>query len=243
MKRAPSPRLALGLSVGALVLALAPATSSCQDRDPACNREPAGSLTAYILPAPPAMHFAGTVRVLSVGAVGEDGMQRAVVRDTAAAGLDTLVYGAPAAAGVAPLPLSEGELVGLVVDYVGGFPSASGILITDGSGVRLAGASEQRPGMTVLTGGIPGWTVEMLPATCDSRLQNDCYDSVTNAPLRLASGGDSVTLYQGESADLGVWRARCLTSQVVSYNSRCTDAGLVGVSYVIARRDSASAGN
>ncbi len=225
-----------GLALGLGAMAAASGPSSCEDADPACGVEPTGSITTYVVAHPEIMHFQATVRVLSISGFDGSGMQTVVVRDTASAETDTLAYGAPPSTDAPPLPLRVGDVVTVTLDHVGGFPTAQGILVVDEVGLLFAAASEQRPGTTVLTGGVPGFTLTLLPATCESRPHNKCYDSIRNAPFHVVHGSDSVTVYQGESADLDPWVVHCFTAQAVDYNSNCADAGLIGISYAVARR-------
>ncbi len=235
MRLRPQIPSVLAVLTGASVLALGAGSTSCRDAEPECTREPTGSITAYMASDPEAMHYAATVRVESVSAFDEQGMQRLVVRDTSGAALDTLAYGAPPEAGAPSLPVQEGDVIDLVLDHVGGFPSASGILIRDDGGLRFLGVADQRPGQTVLKGGIPGWDLALGAGTCESRPHDECYDAVINAPLRVAHDADTLQVYHGESGKLGAWRVSCYTAQRVDYTSNCADAGLVGVSYTIDR--------
>jgi len=225
-----------GLLAALAAVAAITGPSSCQDTDPSCRVKPTGSIFAYVLSRTDLMHYHATVRVLTVSSFDSTGTQRAVVRDTTGAEPDTLVYGAPPSAQAPPLPLQPGDLVDVTLDHVGGFPTVDGLLITDGIGLLFAAASDVGAGAHVLKDGLPGFTMAMLPPTCDSRPHNGCYDSIRNVPIHVTHGPDSVTLYQGESADLDPWVVHCFTSQVVDYNSNCLDAGLIALSYAIARR-------
>jgi hypothetical protein len=236
MTRLPRNPLFAVLLLGLGVLAATGGPSSCKDADPTCGVEPTGSITTYVVSHPEIMHFRATVRVLSISGFDGTGMQTVVVRDTASAEVDTLAYGAPPSTQAPPLPLRVGDLVTVTLDHIGGFPTAQGILVVDEVGVLFAAASEQRPGTTVLADGLPGFTLTLLPSTCESRPHNECYDSIRNAPLRVEHGPDTVTVFQGESADLDPWVVHCFTAQAVDYNSNCADAGLIGVSYAVARR-------
>jgi hypothetical protein len=228
--------IAAGLLLGLTAMVAVTGPSSCEDTDPACKVEPTGSIVTYVVSHPELMHYHATVRVLSVSSFDSTGMQTLVVRDTTTAAVDTLVYGAPPSTKVPPVPLRIGDLVTVTLDHVGGWPTVQGILITDGIGVLFAAASDDRPGGHVLKDGLPGFTLELLPPTCDSRPHNDCYDSIRNAPFRVTHGSDSVTVYHGESADIDPWVVHCFTAQAVEYNSNCADAGLIGLSYAVARR-------
>ncbi len=132
-------------------------------------------------------------------------------------------------------PVNEGESYAFRLDYVGGAPDATAIVIRDGEGLLYAAATDQRPGAAVLRDGLPGFTLSLLPAECGSRLESECYEAVRNLGLAVEHAGRRVVLFQGESAVLDDYRVDCLIAQEVTYSSRCADAGLPGVSYVITR--------
>jgi hypothetical protein len=181
-------------------------------------------------PSPPlSARFAGT---LVSRADLEPDVYRYVIRD-ATGGERRLVYRAPGG----PLPLDEGRSYEFQVDYVGGAPAASGLLVRDAAGLVFAGASDQRLGSHVLKDGISPFTLAVLPPSCSSRRSDTCFDAITNVPLQVRTEGASVELHNGESARLGPYRVTCLTAQAVAYSSRCADAGLPAVSYVIARAE------
>ena len=181
-------------------------------------------------PAPPlSARFAGTL--LSRADLEPD-VYRYVIRDASGAER-RLTYRAPGG----PLPLREGASYEFQVDYVGGAPAASGLLIRDGAGLLFAGASDQRLGSHVLKEGVPPFTLALLPPACSSRRRDTCFDAITNVPLQVRSESVSVELHNGESARLGSYRVTCLTAQAVAYSGRCADAGLPAVSYIILRAE------
>jgi hypothetical protein len=177
--------------------------------------------------APLSTRFTGT---LVSHADLETDVYRYVIRDANGAER-RLVYRAPGG----PLPLNEGASYEFQVDYVGGAPAVSGLLIHDGTGLLFAGASDQKIGAHVLKEGVPSFTIALLPPDCSSRGSDTCYDAITNVPLQVRAQGASVELHNGESGNLGSYRVTCLAAQAVAYNSRCADAGVPAVSYVIAR--------
>jgi hypothetical protein len=182
-------------------------------------------------PAPPlSARFAGVLVASSPGS--EPDAYRYVIRDASGAER-RLAYRAPGG----PLPLRNGGSYEFQVDYVGGSPAASGLLIRDQAGLLFIGASDQRLGSHVLKKGSPPFTLALLPAACSSRRSDTCLDAVVNLPLQVRSADGSVELHNGESARLGTFRVTCLTAQAVSYSSRCADAGLPAVSYMIVRAE------
>lgn len=132
-------------------------------------------------------------------------------------------------------PIRKGARYTFRLDYWGGEPDALAIVIHDGDGLLYAAATDERPGAAVLRDGVPGFTISLLPAECDSRLQNTCYEAVRNVGLAVEHQGRRAVLFQGESAVLDRYRVDCLIAQKITYSSRCADAGLPGVSYVITR--------
>lgn len=133
------------------------------------------------------------------------------------------------------LPLVTGRTYDFALDYVGGTPSASGLVVTDQDGLLFAGASDQGVGDHVLGAGVPGFALRLLPITCPSRGQGECYDAVFNRGLEVTSGDRKATLYQGDAARVAGHDVRCLIAQQVTYSSRCADYALHAVSYTITR--------
>jgi hypothetical protein len=176
------------------------------------------------------VRFTGTVSSVVPGPAPDT--YRYVIREAAGAER-RLAYRAPGG----PLPVKEGDAYDFQVDYVGGAPAASGLLIRDRRGLVFAGATDQRLGDHVLKEGVPDFALELRPPACPSRPAGTCYESVTSRPLRLTHGGRPADLLQGQSARLGPFRVTCLTAQSVVYRSGCADAGLPAVSYLIARLD------
>lgn len=179
---------------------------------------------------PLSVRFAGTLVASRVDP--DPDVYHYVVRDTTGAERH-LTYRAPGG----PLPLREGSSYEFQVDYVGGAPPASGLLIRDGAGLLFAGASDQQLGSHVLKEGVPGFTLALLPPACSSRRSETCFDAITNVPLQVRAGDGAAELHNGESSRLGPFRVTCLTAQAVAYSGRCADAGLPAVSYVIVRSD------
>lgn len=112
-----------------------------------------------------------------------------------------------------------------VVDYRGGWPDASSILVFEGDRLIFAGVTDRETD-------IPGLTISTGEATCPSRGRTKCHESLVNVPVIV--GGTS--LYHGESATVGEFEVRVLTSQKVKYTSRCADAGVAGLSFTVTRR-------
>jgi hypothetical protein len=199
---------------------------------PDCEAEPRGHLVAFLeQDAPPlSARFAGTVASFTPGPAPDT--YRYVIRDAAGAER-RLAYRAPGG----PLPVKEGGAYEFQVDYVGGAPAASGLLVRDARGLVFAGATDQRLGDHVLKEGVPDFALELRPAACPSRPAGTCHESITNRPLRVTHGGRPADLLQGQSVRQGAYRVTCLTAQSVVYRSGCADAGLPAVSYLIARAE------
>jgi hypothetical protein len=196
----------------------------------ACAAEPLGHMVAFLEEAAPPLsaRLEGTLLASSAGADADS--YRYVFRD--ATGTERrLVYRAPGG----PLPLKPGVPYQLQVDYVGGAPAASGLLIRDRDGLVFAGATDQRLGARVLKEGVPDFALELRPPTCRSRPGGTCYQSIANQALRVAHGGRQADLLHGQSVRLGPYRITCLTAQSVVYRDQCADAGLPAVSYLMVR--------
>lgn len=202
------------------------------DGDGGCAAEPRGQMVAFLEQgaSPLSTRFTGTV--VSVTPGSEPDAYRYVIRDAAGAER-RLAYRAPDG----PLPVEPGAAYEFQVDYVGGAPSASGLLIRDRRGLLFAGATDQGIGDHVLKEGLPDLALELRPAACPGRPAGECFESITNRPLRVTQGGRPADLLQGQSVRLGPYRVTCLAAQSVVYRSRCADAGLPAVSYLIVRVD------
>jgi hypothetical protein len=196
----------------------------------ACLAEPVGYMVAFLEEdAPPlSVRLRGTVVAFSSGPSPD--AYRYVIRDAAGAER-RLAYRAPGG----PLPIKERVSYDFQVDYVGGAPAASGMLIRDGSGLVFAGATDQRLGAHVLKDGLPDLVLALLPGACRSRSSSTCYESITNQVLRASHSGRTVELRHGQSARLNGYQIRCLTAQAVTYRRGCADAGLPAVSYLVSR--------
>lgn len=225
--------------------AVAPAAdSSPAPADPGagCAAEPLGEVRVFLdpgraaaggagkmsAPAPAAPSVVFEAVVASIAPPDGGGFVTVALRDEAR----NLRFHSP----LGPPPLRLGERYRLRVDYEPGYPPASALLVWDSEGLLYAAASDERPGATVLKDGVPGFALRLLPATCDSRPHDRCFEALRNAPLEAAFGGRSVTLHNGGVADLGAYRVTCLTAQAIAYSSRCQDAGRIALSYVIERR-------
>jgi hypothetical protein len=195
-----------------------------------CQAEPLGQMTAFLEEdaAPLTVRLTGTVVALSTGPAKD--AYRYVIRDAAGAER-RLAYRAPGG----PLPVKEGSTYDFQVDYVGGAPAASGLLIRDRSGLVFAGATDTRLGSHVLKEGLPDHTLALFPSGCPSRQATECYESITNQILRVSHSGRTADLFNGQTARLGPYRITCLTAQAVTYRARCADAGLPAVSYLVSR--------
>jgi hypothetical protein len=208
--------------VTGILLALPPFCSGGEGDD--CQLEPEPPVAAFLdgdTPAHPES-FSGTID--SVDSDGPDHTIRVVVRAERGE-VRTLVV---AQLGE-PVSFPVGRQVRVRLEYRPGFPSLSGLLLTDAAGLALAAVGDHAPGRTVLRDGIPGFRIRSLPASCPSRPHGTCYDSVVNLPLLVEHGGEAVELMHGQSARLGEYQVFCLVSQTVAYNSRCADAGVVAL--------------
>ena len=136
-----------------------------------------------------------------------------------------------------PLPLQVGVSYDVRVDYIPGFPSASGVSVRDADGLVYASVGDAAPNGLVMREGIPGFLATFVPPACPSRASDRCYEGIFNATVRFTHDGRSVTLYQGERARLGRYEVVCFLAQQVVYRKGCADAGLLNVSYEIRRAE------
>lgn len=206
------------------------ACSSTSGGDPRCFSEPEEPLVVF-LEGP---GEGGTRRIEGqlIQTIADDdlGFRTLVFRDQSGRS-HRLRMRAP----LAPLPFEEGVDYALQVDYLPGFPSANGILVTDAEGVVLAGVADQGSQSLVLKGGIPGLEIELLPTDCPRRRSDECYQGIFNGVLRVTDPAETVELYQRESKRLGRYAIHCLVAQEIHYSENCLDAGLNGLSYLIVR--------
>ena len=135
-----------------------------------------------------------------------------------------------------PLPgVVEGGEYDFDVEYVGGYPAASAIIVSDSRGVLFVGVTDQAPKQHVLKTGIDGFEVTVVASECPTRPHSRCYDAIVNQKLRVTRQSKAVLLMNGQSAFLDGYQVRVLTAQKVTYRKGCADAGLDGVSFTIAR--------
>lgn len=228
-----SPGQVRALVLMSLLLASTGALSCALSDEGACAREPAGAIEVSLDTTQPTYSesFAGTIE--SVGHDERLDALRIVVRRDDRGGSRTLFFRGPEDSNQFPV----GAHFRFQVDHMAGFPTLSAILLSDDRGLAFAAVSDQEPGQNVLRGGIPGFRIEFLPATCNARTGGECYDSLTNLALEITHGEATVTLMHGQSIELGDYRVRCLRSQLVEYSDHCADAGVIALSYVIVRSD------
>lgn len=60
-----------------------------------------------------------------------------------------------------------------------------------------------------------------------------CYDRITNTEITFTRNGDSISLHQGQSGQLGNYQVKLNIARQVEYAEGCYDAGLTGISYLI----------
>lgn len=207
--------------------------SRAEVRD-ACDREPEVSFRAFFVT--PGQEVVRRTRgsITSVRSV-EGGFFLVTLRDTLGQ-IQSLRYRGTGGA----VPFRVGSSYDIRIDLVASVPPASALVVRDAAGLLFAAATDEAVGKQVLTDGLPKIQVELLPSGCRSRARETCYESITNAILRVTHGGESADLFNGQTSRLGPYHIRCLTAQKVKYSSRCADAGLPSLSYVIARADSDS---
>jgi hypothetical protein len=221
-----------GFALAAIMAAIG---AGCSGRGPSseCLAEPVGEFRVFVesrTSPPPIASLGFNAEVVAHVPEDDIGFRRVVLRkeDDSESGL---AYRMPGAV----LPVRVGTKYGFRVEYVAGFPGASGLVIRDASGLLFAAASDQGPGERVLRQGVPGFELEVLPSDCRSRPHGRCYDSIRNTRLRVTHDGQSATLRHGGSASLGRYRVDALTAQEVVYRPGCADAGLVALSWSIVR--------
>ncbi|HUD71505.1 MAG TPA: hypothetical protein VMQ62_06045 [Dongiaceae bacterium] len=213
-----------------LALACRPVPGSGDDTPARCRAESLGSVRAFLEAGAPATNtFDATLE--AAPKPGDGGLWKLALREASGA-THTLTLISP----VGAPHLEVGARYRIRVDYAPGYPPASGLLIWKEGELIYAAAGDPSPERRVLGEGVPGFEIARLPSRCANRGPTDCFDALRSAPLRIAHAGATVTLMQGESADLGGYRVTCLTAEEITYSARCADAGRVTLSYVIERR-------
>jgi hypothetical protein len=194
-----------------------------------CLREPAPALAVWVESGPPTPpKFRGTMADMDTTATGESVV--ITVRDSLLVERKIHV----SAAG-SELPLRKGRAYEFQIETVGGFPTASGMIVRDSTGIVFAGASDQTLGSHVLKEGVPGFTMTLISTECPSRPHDDCYDGLYNLRLVVTHAGRTVRLMHPDSGRLDDYLITCRLAQRVVYNSKCADAGLPGVSWTMDR--------
>jgi len=79
------------------------------------------------------------------------------------------------------LPIAEGRSYEIQVDFFGGAPPASAIVLRDSTGLLFAAATDQSIGGHVLRNGLPEFRLELVESDCPSRASDRCYDSIANS--------------------------------------------------------------
>lgn len=135
-----------------------------------------------------------------------------------------------------PIPGVEvGRAYRFVVEYAGGSPDASGILVFERGRLLFASLTDQQPFQHVLKDGIPGFAIALGDLDCPSRGSTKCHEQLVNRPVSITHGGEQRLLIHGSRAVVGEFEVHVLTAQKVKYAPRCADAGLPGVSFTIRR--------
>ena len=136
-----------------------------------------------------------------------------------------------------PIPaVAAGGRYRFRVDYAGGSPDASGLLVFENDQLLFAALTDQKPFQHVLRDGISEFAIAMNDASCGSRGRTRCHEALVNLRLSFEHRGETASLFHGEKATLGEFEIEALTAQKVTYASRCADAGLPGVAFTIRRR-------
>jgi hypothetical protein len=199
-----------------------------------CFREPASAMTVYVdSRSPTPSRFRGTVTEIDTAAA--DGFVVVTVRDSLLVERKIHVSAAGSS-----LPLRKGPAYDFQIESVGGFPSASGLIVRDSTGILYAGASDQTVGGHVLKDGVPGFALTLESAGCPSRPHDDCYDGLYNLRLSVTHAGQTIRLMHPETGRVDAYAITCLVAQRVDYNGKCADAGLQGVSWTIERTNPAA---
>ena len=125
--------------------------------------------------------------------------------------------------------VAEGAPYEFEVEFVGGSPPISSIVVRDGRGLVFAAFAGQTPR------NMEGFTIALRDSGCPSRAHGECYDSIVNQKLVVSRGTETVELMNGQAGELGGYRVYVLTAQKVTYNGRCADAGVDGVAVAVSR--------
>lgn len=206
--------------------ALALVLASCEAGTGAgCSREPVGRVNAFFAGGEASRDVVATVA--SITPLPDIGGFRYEMSDGAR--LQWLAR--------EPIPgVVAGSRYRFVVDYAGGFPDASGLLVFEDDRLLFAALTDQQPFQHVLRDGIPGFATAIEDAGCPSRGSTRCHESLINQRVSFTHGGEKASLFHGDRATMGEFEVEVLTAQKVRYAPRCADAGLPGVAFTIRRR-------
>ncbi len=202
----------------------------CSWAEPTCRAEPVGAVTVFLDASSQSRSLRVSGTIEEFGPIDELGFRHYLIQDASGA-QHRLTFGAP----TGPPPFEQDRLYSLQVDYIPGMPSPNGIVVTDDEGLLFAAAGDYGPGNRVLVDGVPGFRLSMEPSDCPNRSRSRCYESIVNLRLRVEFAGQTVRLFQGQSARLGPYLVTCLLAQDIVYSDTCADAGLFRVAYTISR--------
>jgi hypothetical protein len=213
-----------------LVLLVTAFGCGCSWAEPNCQAEPVGWVTVFLEQSRESrsINLVGTVVESEVP--DDLGFRHYLIEDVSGA-RHRLTYGGP----TDPPPLGQGQTYELQVDYIPGMPSPNGILVRDDEGLLFAAASDHGLGDKVFVDGVSGFRLSLEISDCPNRSRHKCYESIVNIRLSVEYAGETVDLFQGQSARLGPYRVACLLAQDVIYSDACADAGMFRVSYTITR--------
>lgn len=193
-----------------------------------CEAQPAGTFNAFMEGSESSAALDATV--IGVTLLEGTARHRYLLRDGSGAVRNLTVMGAHT------LPrIEEGKPYTVRVDYVGGSPAASGMIVRDKNGLLFAALTDTGIASHVLKEGVPDFEIAMKPPECPGRSHGSCLESAVNLPVEFRSAGSAVTLYHGGSAILGGYTVSVLTAQSVKYSKRCQDGGMSGISFTIVR--------
>ncbi len=201
---------------------------TCGSPEKGCDTEPAGYVNVFFRTGPSMEPRSVTAAIVSI----DEAEHTIALRDSSGAA-DTLYLDVPGHA----LPLRTGRTYTFEVEYAPGFPSLSGIMVSDPAGLLLAGVTDRESSPRIFKSGIPGFSVSLRDSDCPDRNADPCYDSIRNATLAVMRGSETVVLKNSEAARLGDFDITCLAAQRVDYSSSCADAGLPSYSFILIRRD------
>lgn len=140
------------------------------------------------------------------------------------------------------LAFEEGSSYTLYYQVMYGWPSVYGLVVLHENDVVFIGVTDIfinyfiKPQETLYPAFNELFRVEQTAVLNDRFITSrQCYDRITNTEVTVTHNGDSITLHQGQSGQLGDFRVELNIAREVDYAEGCFDSVLTGISYIITK--------